>query len=107
MRPVKTEQGTQWRVYYSLTDHLGNVRAEFAAHDNGQPELVQQADYYPFGYTLRREDYGSDRADQPNLQHVALRANRQAQPAERLTKNNSLIHTYEQTLKKMNKRLVI
>lgn len=53
------------------------------------------------------EGDGSDRADQPNLQHVALRANRQAQPAERLTKNNSLIHTYEQTLKKMNKRLVI
>jgi len=59
MRPMKTDQGTQWRTYYSLTDHLGNVRAEFAAHDSGQPELVQQADYYPFGYTLRREDYGS------------------------------------------------
>lgn len=59
MRPMKTDQGTQWRAYYSLTDHLGNVRAEFAAHDSGQPELVQQADYYPFGYTLRREDYGS------------------------------------------------
>jgi RHS repeat-associated protein len=38
---------------------LGNVRAEFAAHDSGQPELVQQADYYPFGYTLRRNDFGS------------------------------------------------
>lgn len=59
MRPMKTDQGTQWRTYYSLTDHLGNVRAEFVAHDSGQPELVQQADYYPFGYTLRREDYGS------------------------------------------------
>ena len=59
MRPMKTDQGTQWRAYYSLTDHLGNVRAEFAAHDSGQPELVQQADYYPFGFTLRRDDYGS------------------------------------------------
>ena len=59
MRPMNTGQGTQWRAYYSLTDHLGNVRAEFAAHDSGQPELVQQADYYPFGFTLRRDDYGS------------------------------------------------
>ncbi len=59
IRPIMTDQGTRWKIYYSLTDHLGNVRAEFAAHDSGQPELVQQADYYPFGFTLRREDYGS------------------------------------------------
>ncbi len=26
---------------------------------SGQPELVQQTDYYPFGYTLRRNDFGS------------------------------------------------
>ena len=30
------------------------------------------------------EGDGGDRADQPDLQHVALRANSQAQPAERL-----------------------
>ena len=59
VRPMKTERGTQWRTYYSLTDHLGNVRAEFVAHDSGLPELVQQTDYYPFGYTLRRNDFGS------------------------------------------------
>lgn len=59
VRPMKTERGTQWRTYYSLTDHLGNVRAEFVAHDSGQPELVQQTDYYPFGYTLRCNDFGS------------------------------------------------
>ena len=58
------------------------------------------------------EGDGGDRADQPNLQHVALRANRQAQPAERLTEKkqqlaDTYIYTYEQTLKKMNKRLVI
>lgn len=61
MRPMETDQGTQWRTYYSLTDHLGNVRAEFVAHDSGQPELVQQTDYYPFGYTLHRNDFGSQR----------------------------------------------
>lgn len=59
IRPMATEQGTRWRTYYSLTDHLGNVRAEFVAHDSGQPELMQQTDYYPFGYTLRRNDFGS------------------------------------------------
>ena len=41
-----------------LTDHLGNVRAEFCAHDSGVPELVQQTDYYPFGLALRSDDYG-------------------------------------------------
>ena len=56
---------------------------------------------------------GGDWADQPDLQHVALRANRQAQPAERLTKkqlSDTYIHTYIHTnkpSKKMNKRLVI
>lgn len=28
---------------------------------SGQPELVQQTDYYPFGYTLHRNDFGSQR----------------------------------------------
>lgn len=59
--PVPTLMGTQWRYYYSLTDHLGNVRAEFCAHDSGVPELVQQTDYYPFGLALRSDDYGSIR----------------------------------------------
>ena len=46
---------------------------------------------------------GGDRADQFDVQHVALRANRQAQPPERLTEkkhSKPLIHTYAQTLKK-------
>lgn len=47
----------------------------------------------------------SEMGDQPDLQHVALRANRQAQPAERLTEKkqqlaDTYIYTYEQTLKK-------
>ena len=48
-------------TYDNLTDHLGNVRAEFVAHGGGQVELLQQTDYYPFGYTLRRDDYASTR----------------------------------------------
>ena len=61
---IETANGTQWRTSYSLADHLGNVRVEFAAHGGGQPELLQQTDYYPFGYILRRNDYGGVR---PNL----------------------------------------
>ena len=61
---METANGTQWRTSYSLADHLGNVRVEFAAHGNGLPELLQQTDYYPFGYILRRNDYGGVR---PNL----------------------------------------
>ena len=55
---------------------------------------------------------GGDRADQPDLQHVALRANRQAQPPERLTEKkaqqatDTYIHTYAQTLKKTIKKFV-
>ena len=50
--PMETTNGTQWRYCYSLTDHQGNVRVEFAAHGGGQAELLQQTDYYPFGYTF-------------------------------------------------------
>ena len=59
--PMETPFGIQWRTSYSLTDHLGNVRAEFVAYDGGQVELLQQTDYYPFGYTMRRNDYASTR----------------------------------------------
>ncbi len=58
---METPFGIQWRTCYSLTDHLGNVRAEFVAHSGGQAELLQQTDYYPFGYTMRRNDYASTR----------------------------------------------
>ena len=38
------------------------------------------------------EGDGGDRSDQPDLQHVALRANRQAEPLEKVTnKNNTTI----------------
>ncbi len=51
---------------------------------------------------------GGDRADQPDLQHVALRANRQAQAYrnQKPTRHNSLIHTYAQTVKKMSQKFV-
>ena len=45
-----------WKYEYNLKDHLGNVRAVFAAHDNGQPELMQQTDYYPFGMAMAQQE---------------------------------------------------
>ena len=50
---------------------------------------------------------GGDRADQPDLQHVLLRANRQAEPLEKVTKKTTqLSDTYIRTkLKKCQKRL--
>ncbi|MDD2963541.1 MAG: RHS repeat-associated core domain-containing protein [Bacteroidales bacterium] len=54
-----------WKTEYNLSDQtsttlssgLGNVRVVFAAHANGQPEVMQQTSYYPFGYTLQQNDY--------------------------------------------------
>jgi RHS repeat-associated protein len=44
----------QWQWLYSLTDHLGSVRAVV----NDQGAIVQQTDYYPFGqaYSLNNTD---------------------------------------------------
>jgi len=49
---------TFWKHEYNLTDHLGNVHVVFAAHSNGQPEVMQQTSYYPFGMTLQQQEYG-------------------------------------------------
>lgn len=54
---------SQWKYHYTIADHLGNARVEFVPHNGGQPEVVQSVSYYPFGYTLHCNDYGSR---QPN-----------------------------------------
>ena len=53
----------RWKYHYTIADHLGNARVEFVPHNGGQPEVVQSVSYYPFGYTLHCNDYGSR---QPN-----------------------------------------
>jgi RHS repeat-associated protein len=54
-----------WKYEYNLTDHLGNVRVVFAAHSHGQPEVMQQTSYYPFGMTLQQQNFGG-LLSQPN-----------------------------------------
>ncbi|MCK9447340.1 MAG: RHS repeat-associated core domain-containing protein [Bacteroidales bacterium] len=56
---------TYWKYEYNLSDHLGNVRIVFAAHSHGQPELIQQTIYYPYGMTLHQQNFGGT-LDQPN-----------------------------------------
>ena len=48
-----------WKTEYNLTDHLGNIGVVFAGHSSGQPEVMQQTTYYPFGYTLEQSNYYS------------------------------------------------
>jgi hypothetical protein len=50
--PVNFGNSTYWKYEYSMKDHLGNTRVVFAAHSYGQPELLQQTSYYPFGMTI-------------------------------------------------------
>ncbi|MDD2963537.1 MAG: DUF6443 domain-containing protein [Bacteroidales bacterium] len=57
--PVLHNGQVHWKTEYNLTDHLGNVRVVFAAHANGQPEVMQQTSYYPFGYTLQQNDFSA------------------------------------------------
>lgn len=65
MVPLRFDKEVHWKHEYNLTDHLGNVRVVFAAHSYGQPELIQQTSYYPFGMTLQQQNYGGLQS-QPN-----------------------------------------
>ncbi len=51
-----------------MIDHLGNIRLVFAAHDNGQPEVLQQTSYYPYGKILQQQNFqGVDARNNKNL----------------------------------------
>jgi RHS repeat-associated protein len=63
--PLHLDDDVLWKYEYNLTDHLGNVRVVFAAHSHGQPEVMQQTSYYPFGMTLQQQNFGGLNAN-PN-----------------------------------------
>jgi RHS repeat-associated protein len=63
--PMQYNDETFWKHEYNLKDHLGNTRVVFAAHPHGQPELMQQTSYYPFGMTLQQQNFGGA-LNQPN-----------------------------------------
>jgi RHS repeat-associated protein len=56
--PITVNGNVLWKYEYNLTDHLGNVRVVFAAHSHGQPEVMQQTSYYPFGMTFQQQNFG-------------------------------------------------
>jgi len=60
--PVNFGNSTYWKYEYSMKDHLGNTRVVFAAHSYGQPELLQQTSYYPFGMTMQQQNFYSQNA---------------------------------------------
>jgi RHS repeat-associated protein len=60
--PVNVGNSTYWKYEYSMKDHLGNTRVVFAAHSHGQPELLQQTSYYPFGMTMQQQNFYSQNA---------------------------------------------
>jgi RHS repeat-associated protein len=63
--PMQYNDETFWKHEYNLKDHLGNTRIVFAAHPHGQPEVMQQTSYYPFGMTLQQQNFGGAH-NQPN-----------------------------------------
>jgi RHS repeat-associated protein len=63
--PMQYNDETFWKHEYNLKDHLGNTRIVFAAHPHGQPEVMQQTSYYPFGMTLQQQNFGGA-LSQPN-----------------------------------------
>jgi len=60
--PLNFGNSTYWKYEYSMKDHLGNTRVVFAAHSYGQPELLQQTSYYPFGMTMQQQNFYSQNA---------------------------------------------
>ena len=43
-----------------MKDHLGNTRVAFGGHSNGQPEVIQTTEYYPFGMVMNQANSFAD-----------------------------------------------
>jgi RHS repeat-associated protein len=75
--PVNVGNSTYWKYEHSMKDYtstyfdaaqykplstsLGNIRVVFAAHSHGQPELLQQTSYYPFGMTMQQQNFSTQK----------------------------------------------
>jgi RHS repeat-associated protein len=55
--PFDNNGNIVYKFEYNLQDHLGNTRVVFSGHSNGQPEVMQVTDYYPFGMVMNQENY--------------------------------------------------
>jgi RHS repeat-associated protein len=55
--PFDNNGSIVYKFEYNLQDHLGNTRVVFSGHSNGQPEVMQVTDYYPFGMVMNQENY--------------------------------------------------
>jgi RHS repeat-associated protein len=55
--PFDNNGNIVYKFEYNLQDHLGNSRVVFSGHSNGQPEVMQVTDYYPFGMVMNQENY--------------------------------------------------
>ncbi len=55
--PIDIDGSVHYKFEYNLQDHLGNTRVVFSGHSNGQPEVMQVTDYYPFGMVMTQQNY--------------------------------------------------
>ncbi len=58
--PFDNNGNIVYKFEYNLQDHLGNTRVVFSGHSNGQPEVMQVTDYYPFGLVMNQQNYFAD-----------------------------------------------
>ena len=58
--PISNGSEIVYNFEYNLKDHLGNTHVVFGGHTNGQPEIIQTTDYYPFGMVMTQSNSFAD-----------------------------------------------
>ncbi|MEN1785786.1 MAG: RHS repeat-associated core domain-containing protein [Bacteroidota bacterium] len=59
-----TPKGSGYRYVYQYKDHLGNVRLSYTENPSnpGQPTIIEENNYYPFGLKMKGFNNGGDTA---------------------------------------------